>query len=114
LKNLLNFNKLQNNIRELKNHTSSVYNIIILKDGRLSSYGDDGLINIYNRKNYNVDSQIKDNYAIYYHKELSNNNIISCCDYKTLKVYNNNNNLIDTLNGHDYTVCKVIELEDNN
>ena len=112
LKNLFNNNKLQNNIRELKNHTSSVYNIIILKDGRLSSCGGDGLINIYNKQNYNVDLQIKDKCEVFYHKELSNNNIISCCSDKTLKIYKNNN-LIYTLNGHNNWVCKVIELENN-
>ena len=45
-----------------------------------------------------------------YHKELSNNNIIACCYDKTLKIYNNNN-LIDTLNGHNNYVFKVIEME---
>ena len=112
MKNLFNNNKLQNNIRELKNHTNNVNNIIILKDGRLSSCGYDGLINIYNKQNYNIDLQIKDNTYIYYHKELSNNNIISCCNDKTLKIYKNNN-LIYTLNGHNNRVCKVIELENN-
>ena len=112
MNNLFNINKLQNNIRELKNHTNNVNNIIILKDGRLSSCGSDGLINIYNKQNYNVDLQIKDNCRIYYHKELSNNNIISCCYDKTLKIYENDN-LKYTLNGHNNSVCKVIELENN-
>ena len=112
LNNLFNINKLQNNMRELKNHTSSVNNIIILKDGRLSSCGDDGLINIYNKINYNVDLQIKSNNPIYYHKELSNNNIISCCSDGTLKIYKNNY-LINILNEHKNSVCKVIELENN-
>ena len=112
MNNLFNINKLQNNIRELKNHTNNVNNIIILKDGRLSSCGSDGLINIYNKQNYNVDLQIKDNCRIYYHKQLSNNNIISCCSDKTIKIYKNNN-LTYTLNGHKNSVCKVIELENN-
>jgi len=112
LKNLFRINKLQNNIKELKNHTSNVNNIIILKDGRLSSCGSDGLINIYNKQDYNVDLQIKDNCRIYYHKQLSNNNIISCCSDKTIKIYKNNN-LTYTLNGHKNSVCKVIELENN-
>ena len=110
LNNLFNINKLQNKITELKNHKSDVNNIIILKERRLSSYGYDGLINIYNKQNYNIDLQIKDNCCIFYHKELSNNNIISCCGDNTLKIYKNNN-LIYTLNLHNHNVCKVIELD---
>ena len=100
LNHLFKINKLQNNLRELNNHTHNVYNLIILKDGRLSSCSYDGLINIYNKQNYNIDLQIKVNIHVYYHQELSNNNIISCCYDKTLKIYNNNN-LIDTLTGHN-------------
>jgi len=89
--------------------------IFSIKDGRLSSCGYDGLINIYDKQNYNIDLQIKDNCNIYYHKELSNNNIISCCSDKTLKIYKNKIviNLIYTLNGHNNDVCKVIEFENN-
>ena len=41
-------NHFKNNIKTLNNHTSSVYHLLILKDGRLASSSADNTINIYN------------------------------------------------------------------
>ena len=107
-------NRLENNFLTIEKHSDWVNNIIILSDGRLSSCSKDCSINIYNKDNYEVDIQIKDNKDIKYHLELSNKNIISCGG-KTLKIYeikNNDYNLINTIED-DENVNKVIELENN-
>ena len=93
IKNQYNYkhSTLSNNIKIIKNHSNYVNNIIMLKDGRLCSCSSDQKIIIYN-KFYESDITIKDNANIYYHSQLSNGNIISCCKDNTLKIYKINNN----------------------
>ena len=104
-------NTLTNNIKSLNNHSSYVNNIIILKDGRLCSCSSDQKIIIYN-KNFEIDATIKDNANIYYHSQLSNYDIISCCKDNTLKIYSiYGYNLIYVLRGHNMPVLKMIEVK---
>ena len=105
-------NKLENNFKNL-NIKKPVYNIIILSDGRLCSCSSEN-INIYNKQNFDIDLQISDNYGFIFHTQLSNNNIISCCNDKTLKIYDIKNNkpyLLYTLIGHNKKVLKIIEIK---
>ena len=117
LKNIenINNNKLKNNTKTLKNHNREIKNVILLSDGRLSSCSYDNSIIIYNKDNYQIDNQIKDNCEINYHCELNNNNIISCCKDNTMKIYDYHNSfcLIETLKGHKDNVRKVIEIKNN-
>lgn len=104
-------NTLTNNIKSLNNHSSYVNNIIILKDGRLCSCSSDQKIIIYN-KNFEIEATIKDNANIYYHSQLSNYDIISCCKDNTLKIYSiYGYNLIYVLRGHNMPVLKMIEVK---
>jgi WD40 repeat protein len=60
--------------------------------------------------------KLKDKAKIGYNLQLKKKNIISCCHYNILKIYeinNNNYNLIHILEGHNKIVRKVIELKDN-
>ena len=105
-------NTLTNNIKIINKHSSYVNNIIILKDGRLCSCSSDQKIIIYN-KYYESEITIEDNANIYYHNQLLNGNIISCCKNNTLKIYelnNKNYKLVQTLKGHNRSILKVIEI----
>ena len=108
-------NDLKINKKTLNDHTNYVNNIIVLNDGRLCSCSSDQKMIIYN-KNYEIDLTIKDNCNIYYHSQLSNNDLISCCKDNTLKIYNlynvNQYSLIQTLKSHEKPVLKVIEVND--
>ena len=77
-------NDLKINKKTLNVHTNYVNNIIVLNDGRLCSCSSDQKMIIYN-KNYEIDLTIKDNCNIYYHSQLNNNDLISCCKDNTLK-----------------------------
>ena len=103
-------------------HKDAVVNIILLSDGRISSCSIDGRINIYNKDTYQKDIMIDIFEFIFYHTQLSNDNIIVCCglnnnnilriykirDYADLKY-----DLIQKLEGHNDWVWKVIEIEEN-
>ena len=107
------YNQLEKNILTLNKHTNRVNNIIILKDGRLSSCSWDGYIYIYKIENYEIDEIINVSTGINYHIELLNTNIIACCNDKTLKIYKTNNNryqISQILSGHLNIITKVIEL----
>ena len=111
----INENKLKNNTKTLNYHNREIRNVIFLSDGRLSSCSYDNSIIIYNKNNYQIDSQIKDTCEINYHCELNNNNIISCCKDNTMKIYDYHNSfcLIETIKGHNDNVRKVIEMKNN-
>lgn len=103
----------------ISNHISTIYNVIILIDGRLSSSSEDGYFNIYNKINYNIDFSIFYK-NIYYHTQLKNENIIISYNkgIEIIKLSKNNNkyNIIGTIlcsNSPNY-YTKIIELENNN
>ena len=111
-----NFNiKLKEPIHILNNHTSSVYCLNILKDGRLVSGSVDESIIIYNKKTYQPDIIIKEHKdAINCITILSSGILTSCSWDNTIKLFNikdNNYDILQTLNDHTNWVCKIIELK---
>ncbi len=119
LQNLKNIaSTFQENFKTLKNHTSSVYYISKLSDGRLISSSDDNLINIYKKDSYDLQVSIKEHEkAVYCFTELKDGRIISCSSDKTMKIIklleDNKYQVDQTLEGHTDTVCKVIEIKEN-
>ena len=103
-------------------HKDAVVNIILLSDGRISSCSIDGRINIYNKDTYQKDIMIDIFEFIFYHTQLSNDNIIACCglnNHNILRIYKIRDyadlkyDLIQKLEGHNDWVWKVIEIEEN-
>ena len=94
-------------------HTSSVTNLLVLKDGRLSSSSDDSII-IYDKKNFTQQCTIKEHSnSVVFFTQISNNNIVSCSCDNTLKIFKliseTEYQLLQTLSGHSSKVNKVIE-----
>ena len=111
-----NFNiKLKEPIHILNNHTSCVYCLTILKDGRLVSGSYDKSIIVYNKETFKPDLTIKEhNSAIYCIITLSSGILASCSDDKTIKLFNIKDkgyNVFQTLNYHSERVNKIIELK---
>ena len=119
LKNLKNINSsFPNNFKTLNNHTSYVYYISKLNDGRLISCSRDDLINIYNKNSYELELSIKEHTdSVLFFLELKNGRIISCSQDKTMKIINLLDNdkyqIEQTLLGHNSYVCKAIEIKEN-
>ena len=119
LQNLKNIvSTFQENFKTLKNHTSSVYYISKLSDGRLISSSDDNLINIYKKDSYDLQVSIKEHEkAVYCFTELKDGRIISCSSDKTMKIIklleDNKYQVDQTLEGHKGAVYKVIEIKEN-
>ena len=108
--------KLKDNpIHELKYHTSYVYCLTVLKNGRLVSGGRDNSIIIYNKNTYKPDLIIKEqNNSIYCLTTLSSGILASCSRDNTIKLFNikdNEYNVLQTLNYHKGSVRKIIELK---
>ena len=107
--------KLKEPIHKLKNHTSSVYCLTLLNDGRLVSGSSDKSIIIYNKTTYQPDLIIKEHTGcIYCLTQLSTGVLASCSSDKTIKLFNinnNNYNILQTLNIHTDEVNKIIELK---
>ena len=111
-----NFNiKLKEPIHILNKHTSCVYCLTILKDGRLVSGSYDKSIIVYNKETFKPDLTIKEhNSAIYCIITLSSGILASCSDDKTIKLFNIKDkgyNVFQTLNYHSERVNKIIELK---
>ena len=106
------------NFKTLKNHTSSVYYISKLRDGRLISCSNDNLLNIYKKDTYELQISIKEHKSsIYSFAELKDGRIISCSQDQTMniiKLLEDDKYQIDqTLEGHNSYVYKVIEIREN-
>ena len=107
-----------NNFKTLTNHTSSVYHISKLSDGRLISCSCDYLINIYKKDTYELQISIKEHQGyVNSFTELKDGRIISCSnDYKMkiIKLLENNKYQIDqTLEAHKHYIYRVIEIKEN-
>jgi hypothetical protein len=95
-----------------------ITNIIILKDGRLSSCTKDGELIIYKKRNYSIEDYIKS--SIHYHIQLSNTNIVTCGKKDYIHIYKlGNNNKYELFQkfkaykeNRDNKVYKVIEFDD--
>ena len=117
-------NKLYNNkisqrknILTLKNHTEPVQCLLILKDGRLVSSSNDGLIIIYKR-NFEPDLILK-----IHKKEVYNiiqnhlNDIVSCSADKTINVIQllkDTYNVKQTLRSHSNSIIHIQEFSNHN
>ena len=108
----------KNPIYKLTNHTSYVFCLCVLNDGRLVSGSDDKSIIIYNKTTYKPDIIIKE------HKDyitcitkLSSGILASCSFDKTINLFNINGmkyEILQTLNYHSNYVYKIIELKNKN
>ena len=109
---------LKNPIHILKNHSSNVWCLTYLNDGRLSSCSNDNTIIIYNKKSFDPDLIIKEHLKpIYYINQLSSGLLASCSCDSTIKLFKINENkyeTIQTLSYHAKTVFKLIELKNKN
>ena len=108
-----NFNNLVEE-KILTYHSSSVTNLLVLKDGRLLSSSDDYSIIIYDKKNFTQQCIIKEHSnSVQYFTQISNDNIVSCSCDNTIKIFklisDTECQLLQTLSGHSSKVNKVIE-----
>ena len=76
----------------LKYHKGIVSNIILLKDGRLSSCCSDGKLIIYKKPTFQIEQIINGENGFLFHSELSNNNIVAVCNNSLFEIYELNNN----------------------
>ena len=88
LQNIKNItSQFQESFKTLKNHSSDVYYISKLNDGRLISSSKDNSINIYIKDSYDLQVSIKDHEgSVYSFTELKDGRIISCSSDKTMKI----------------------------
>ena len=109
---------IKNPIHKLTNHTSYIYCLCILNDGRLVSGSNDKSIIIYNKITYQPDIIIKEhNNYICCIIQLSSGILASCSGDNTIKLFNINGmkyEILQTLNYHSNTVYKIIELKNKN
>ena len=108
----------QSNFKKLNNHTSYVYYISKLNDGRLISCSCDNLLNIYKKDTYELQVSVKEHEeTIYCFTQLKDGRIITCSEDKTMKIIklleDNKYQIDQTLEGHKNAVYKVIEIKDN-
>ena len=106
--------KLKKPIHILNNHTSPIYCLSILKDGRLVSGSYKSII-IYNKETYQPDLTIKAHSSgITCITNLSSGILTSCSFDNTIKLFNIKDNkyeILQTLNSHKDKVNKIIELK---
>jgi len=111
-------NLIKNNFKTLNNHTSNIYHLTKLKDGRLASCSNDYSINIYNRYSFELQLSIQEhsNYIAFF-TQLNNNKIITCSGDKTMNIIRLINDykyeVEQKLLGHSREVWKVIEIREN-
>jgi len=107
--------KLKEPVNILNNHTSRIYCLSILKDGRLVSGSKDKSIIIYNKETYKPDLIIKEhNRVVFCITTLSSGILASCSGDNTIKLFNikdNEYNVLQTLKYHTSSVFKIIELK---
>ena len=101
-----------------KEHSSSVYCLCVLKDGRLVSGSDDKSIIIYNTKTYTKDIIINEyNSRINCLTTLYSGILASCACEKTIKLFNikeKDYKIFQIINNHNDNVYKIIELKNKN
>ena len=129
IKNIQNFGKIsssdnlyndfiiekKNPIHKLTNHTSYIFSLCVLNDGRLVSGSYDHSITIYNKNTFQPDLIIKEhNHGILCVIQLNSGELVSCSADKTIKLYNINGlqyEVLQTLNYHKDIVWKIAELK---
>ena len=105
--------EMKNPIHKLTNHTSYVFCLCMLNDGRLVSGSYDYSIIIYDKNTYQPDLIIKEHSStVLCIIQLSSGILASCSDDKTIKLFNINGKkyeVLQTLNYHNNYVYKIIE-----
>ena len=114
-----NFNiQLKEPIHKLNFHTSTVYCLTMLKDGRLVSGSNDNSIIIYNKITYQPDLIIKEHKsAVLCVTQLSSGELASCSSDKEIKIFKIKDvkyEILQTLKFHTGIVYKIIELKNKN
>ena len=109
---------LQKSYKTLTNHTSYVFYLLKLKDGRLASCSADKTLKIYSKDEFEVQLSISLHSGyIYYITQLNNENILTCsCDNTMIIIKligDNKYNLEQQLIGHSNIVVNAIEIKDN-
>ena len=90
----------------LKCHKAKVSNIIVLRDGRLSSCSFDKKIIIYKKHSFQIDEILEGKNSFIFHLQLSNNNIVGVhtnCMTNGLEIFELKNN--------KYKLCQEIKIE---
>lgn len=102
-------------VQVLNSHTSWVYCLTMLDDGRLVSGSADKQIIVYNKETFEPDLTIKEhNSNVYSIIKLKSGILASCSDDKTIRLYNikgNNYENLQTLNYHKDSIYQIIELK---
>ena len=105
-------------IKTVNNPNKTVNILLQLKDGRIISGSEDGMLNIYNKDNYEIDLSIKEhsnkiNSCI----QLNDERIVTCsndCTMKIIKLTNDNKYALEsTLESPEKMVLNVIEIKNN-
>ena len=102
-------------IHSLNSHTSWVYCLTMLEDGRLVSGSADKDIIVYNKTTFEPDLTIKEhNSNVFSIIKLSSGILASCSDDKTIKFFNikeKSYENLQTLNYHKDSIYQIIELK---
>ena len=111
--------EIKNPIHKLTNHTSYVYCLCILNDGRLVSGSDDKSIIIYNKKTYQPDIIIKEhNNSVFCITQLSSGILASCSNDNTIKLFNIKEMKYDIIHKNlvscSYDSSIIFYIKDNN
>ena len=111
-------NKIETCKKIIQEHSGTIICLKILKDGRLASSSNDTNLNIYSKKNFELQCKINvHNGPIYFFTQLKNGRIITTSSDKTMKIINlidNNKYKVEqTLEGHSDRINKVIEKNEN-
>ena len=111
-------NLLKHNFKTLNNHTSSIYHLSKLKDGRLISGSNDNTLNIYKKDTFELQLSIKEHSSVIEcFTQLNNDKIITCSADKTMNIIKliseDKYNLEQKLIGHNNPVYNVIEIRGN-
>ena len=113
--NITQTNLLKRNFKTLNNHTSYVYHLSQLKDGRLISGSADCTLNIYKKDTFELQLSIKEHSSVIEcFTQLNNDKIITCSADKTMNIIKliseDKYNLEQKLIGHNNPVYNVIEI----
>ena len=111
-------NLLKTNFKTLNNHTSDVFHLSKLKDGRLISCSGDNTVNIYKKDTFELQLSIKEHSSdILLITQLINDKIISCSSDKTINIIKligeDKYNLELKLTGHGDSIYNIIEIRNN-
>ena len=102
----------------IKSHSGLIYQISLLKDGRLASCSSDGYLILYNVNSFQIELKMSlHKYKIFSFTQLKDGKIITCSEDNTMKIIKligkNQFEIIQTLSEHKKFVVKVIEFKEN-